>query len=172
VNLALTFARSGKRVVLIDADMRRPSVHKLLGLDNAMGLSMFLAGVSTDAMIKKISEPHLQVITAGPVPPNPSELLVSLRMAELMTTLKKNVDMVIIDSPPVISVTDALLLGKITDATIIVTRAASTSHEVMGRGLKALKDVDIHVIGVVLNAVDMKKSGYYYGYENYYYTAE
>ena len=174
VNLSLTIARSGYSVLLIDADLRKPRVHTIFGLNNLSGLSTFLAGATNDIeTVFKQPATNLTVIPSGPPPPNPSELLGSARMNELMRILNDKFDVIIWDSPPMMTVTDSLILSKILDGTIIVTRAGKTTYEVVRRGIRTMKgtrtgDMESHVLGIVINALDIKKSDYYYNYYNYY----
>ncbi len=169
--LAATIAEAGKKTLLIDADMRRPVQYKNLALENTSGLSSFLAGVDSTELICKGLVENLDVITSGPVPPNPSELLSSERAQELIQKLSKSYDMIIIDSPPLISVTDSLILGRSVEGVIIVTHAGSTTYEMLTKGLKLLTENAVPVTGMVINRFDARKSGYYYGYGDYYYAS-
>ncbi|MFH2059625.1 MAG: polysaccharide biosynthesis tyrosine autokinase [Pseudomonadota bacterium] len=171
--LAATIAQAGKTVLLIDADMRRPVQHKNFNLENSIGLSSLLAGVSKieDCVTCEPIE-NLDIITAGPVPPNPSELLSSKKLISLIQDVSRQYDMVIIDTPPLASVTDPIILSKHVDSFIIVTWAGKTTHEMLGKGIKQLKEVDAPLTGVVLNRFNAKKSGYYYNYGDYYYSSE
>jgi succinoglycan biosynthesis transport protein ExoP len=175
VNLAMTIARSGYSVLLIDSDLRKPRIHTIFGLNNLSGLSTYLAGASSDInIVFKRPLTNLSVIPSGPLPPNPSELLGSNRMNDLMKILNEKFDIIIWDSPPLMTVTDSLILSKFLDATIVITRAGKTTYDIVRRGLKLLKgrredDIKSHVLGVVINAIDIKKSDYYYyRYYNYY----
>ena len=168
VNLAMTIGRSGYSVLLIDSDLRKPRIHKIFGLNNMSGLSTYLAGTSPDIhSLYKRPLTNLSVIPSGPLPPNPSELLGSNRMNELLRVLHEKFDIIVWDSPPLMTVTDSLILSKILDGTIIVTKAGKTTYELVHRGLKLLKgrrenDIESHVLGVVINAFDLKKSDQYY----------
>ncbi len=106
----------------------------------------------------------MSVITSGPIPPNPSELLISKRLRQLIEKLSEKFDHIVIDTPPVISVSDALILSKIVDVNLIVTRYGKTTYDVMNHGLKSLAEMQAKVVGTVINAVDVKKSGYHYYY--------
>ncbi len=179
VNLAATIANSGYSVLLVDSDLRRPRIHSIFRLNNLSGLSTYLAGATSDIeTVFKRPLTNLSVIPAGPVPPNPSELLSSQRMHELMSVLNERFDVIVWDSPPLMTVTDSLILSNILDGTILVIRAGKTTYEMVDRGLKVLKgrresDKESHVLGVVLNGFDLKKSDqYYYQYYNYYPAAE
>lgn len=172
VNLAVAIAQSDNKVVLIDGDLRRPRVHKIFGLAAGKGLSTYLAGASDMDIIFEGPLSNLFIIPSGPIPPNPSELLSSNRMKELVGELREKFDLILIDSPPCLSVTDSLILSRILDGAIIVAKSGATTYEALAKGLKSLKDINARTLGIVLNSVDMKKSDYYhYGYYNYY-TAE
>jgi capsular exopolysaccharide synthesis family protein len=170
VNLAMTIARSGYSVLLIDSDLRKPRIHTIFGLNNLSGLSTYLAGASSDInIVFKRPLTNLSVIPSGPLPPNPSELLGSNRMNDLMKILNEKFDIIIWDSPPLMTVTDSLILSKFLDGTVVITRAGKTTYDIVRRGLKSLDDIKSHVLGVVINAIDIKKSDYYYyRYYNYY----
>ncbi|MEJ2697009.1 MAG: polysaccharide biosynthesis tyrosine autokinase [Candidatus Sulfobium sp.] len=173
INLAAAIAQSAYRVLLVDADLRKPRVHKVFRMDNSKGLSTYLAGASDMDIIRVGPLPNLQVIPSGPVPPNPSELLGSGKLVEMMGLLGREYDIVIWDSPPILTVVDSLILGKVLDGSIVVTRAGKTTYEVLGRSLKSLADLNANVFGVVINAFDLKKNKYYYSrYHNYYYAAD
>jgi len=171
--LAVTIAQAGKKVLLIDADMRRPVQHKHFNLENTSGLSSFLAGVSEGEGLE-LSTPveNLDVITAGPVPPNPSELLSSKRFTTLISDAAEIYDRIIIDTPPLASVTDPVILSQYVDGFILVTWAGKTTYEILGNGLKKLREANAPIIGLVLNRFSAKKSGYYYNYGDYYYASE
>jgi capsular exopolysaccharide synthesis family protein len=174
VNLALTIAESDYSVLLIDGDLRKPRVHSIFGLNNAKGLSSYLAGTSTSINIIKGPKENLSIIPAGPLPPNPSELLGSYKLYELIRVLKERYNIIIWDSPPLMTVTDSLILSKVLDGTVIVTKAGKTTYDIVRRGLKAIRgrrssDPESRVLGVVINAIDVKKSDYYY-YKQYYHS--
>ena len=175
VNLAMTIARSGYSVVLIDSDLRKPRIHSIFRLNNLSGLSTYLAGATPDIdTVFKNPITNLTVIPSGPLPPNPSELLGSNKMNGLLGILNERFDLVIWDSPPLMSVTDGLILSKIVDGTIIVARSGKTTYEIVNRGLKLLEgrrdsDTKTHILGLVINAFDVKNADqYYYKYYNYY----
>jgi capsular exopolysaccharide synthesis family protein len=171
--LAATIAQAGKKVLLIDADMRRPVQHKNFNLENTSGLSSFLAGVSEGNEFRASqSIENLDIITAGPIPPNPSELLSSNKLIDLLSDVSDRYDMVIIDTPPLASVTDPVILSKQVDGFIIVTWAGKTTYEMLSKGLKQLREVEAPLTGLVLNRFSAKKSGYYYNYGDYYYSSE
>ena len=163
-NLAIAVAGSENSVLFIDCDLRRPMLHKIFGLKNTMGLSTFITGASDMNIIQDVPVKNLSVITSGPIPPNPSELLISKRLKDLIHELKNKFNFVIIDTPPLFSVSDTLIVSKIGDASLIVTRFGKTTYEMMNHGLKSMADIESKIIGTVINAVDEKKSGYHYYY--------
>jgi capsular exopolysaccharide synthesis family protein len=174
MNLALTIAESDYSVLLIDSDLRKPRIHSIFGLNNAKGLSTYLAGTSSSINIIKGPKENLNIIPSGPLPPNPSELLSSYKLLELIRVLKERYNIIIWDSPPLMTVTDGLILSKVLDGTVIVTKAGKTTFDIVRRGLKAIRgrrttDSESHVLGVVINAIDVKKSDYYY-YKQYYHS--
>jgi len=167
VNLAITIAQTAHSVLLIDSDLRKPRVHKIFGLDNSIGLSTFLAGASDMNIISEEVVPNLNIIPSGPVPPNPSELLSSGRMYDLIRTVNEKFDIIIWDAAPLLTVTDSLVLSKILDGTIIVTKAGLTTYESVSRALKSLNDIEAHFLGVVINGLDVRKNDYYYRHYHY-----
>jgi len=166
VNLARAIAQSGKKVLLIDADLRKPRLHKIFGIDPEYGLSSYLAGWSKSAVLLRTSEENLAFLPAGPIPPNPSELLTSAMMKELIDNLIDQVDYIVCDSPPLQSVVDARILSQIFDGAILVAKGKQTTYDMARRALKQLQDVNAPVLGVVINALELKKNDYYYA--NYY----
>ena len=174
MNLALSIAESDYSVLLIDSDLRKPRIHSIFGLNNTKGLSSYLAGTSSSINIIKGPKENLSIIPAGPLPPNPSELLSSYKLHELIRVLKEKYNIIIWDSPPLMTVTDGLILSKVLDGTVIVTKAGKTTFDIVRRGLKAMRgrrttDTESHILGVVINAIDVKKSDYYY-YKHYYHS--
>jgi len=174
VNLALAFAQSEFQVLLIDADMRRPRIHTLFDLDNETGLSTCLAGQSDVPILKKADIPFLHFVPAGPIPPNPSELLSSRRLAKILEDLRETYDCVILDSPPMLNVTDAILISKVVEQTLLVIRSGVSTYESMLRGEKILASVNARGLGYIINAIEEKTAGYEYYYKSYgkYYRAE
>lgn len=169
VNLAVTMALTGNRVLLVDADMRKPRLHKVFDLRNVFGLSNLVGGESeVSAALQRTQVPGLMLMTSGPIPPNPSELLGSERMGKLLEMLRGKFDRVILDCTPLIAVTDATVLASQTDGVILVIKAGATGRHILRRGIKQLEDVQAKVIGAVLNQIDLKNSTYYY---SKYYTS-
>jgi capsular exopolysaccharide synthesis family protein len=172
INLATAIAQSEYKVLLIDADLRKPRIYKALGLHNSKGLSTYLAGASDMDIIQPGPVANLSVIPSGPVPPNPSELLSSNRLNFMIRALSEEYDILIFDTAPLLSVTDGLILSKVLDGTVIVARAWKTNYDDVKRAIKGLTDLNAHMLGVVINAFDTKKNEYYYRYYNYSYSDE
>lgn len=172
-NLAMTIAQVDFKVLVIDADLRKPQMHKFFGIDNFKGLSTYLCGVSDMDIIVDLPEKGISVIPSGPMPPNPSELLSSERLKELLAAVENKYDLIILDSPPLLQVTDSLILSKIVDGTILVAHAGKTTYDFFSRGVNSLKDIKSNILGMVINAMDIKKSKYYnYGYYYHSYFTE
>lgn len=171
LNIAMTFAQSERAVLLIDADLRKPRIHKLFGLENTKGLSTYLAGASDITIVTPKAMPKLRVVTSGPTPPNPSELIGSNRMKVLLKELSTKFDVIVWDSPPFLSVADSMLLSKMLDGTLIVAKAGSTTYEALQRGVRSLSDIGAHCLGSIINGFDPKHSPYYY-HSYYYYAAK
>ena len=169
-NTAISLAQTGARVLVLDADMRRPRCHKILSTKNDTGLSTYLSrDVSVDKVIIPHDIPNLFVMPAGPVPPNPSELLSSIKLRYLVAELQDRFDHIIIDSPPVIHVTDALIISPHVDGVVIVVKSNHTPREAVQRAKQALADVNAKIFGVVLNCIDLNTESYYYNYKYAYY---
>jgi capsular exopolysaccharide synthesis family protein len=178
VNLALAHAQT-KRVLLIDADMRRPSLAKHLHLDTANpGLSTLVSGTAKfDDCVQAVDGSTLHVITSGPIPPNPLELILAHRFKEVLQMCEKEYDIIIIDSPPVQLVSDAVVLSTMATGVLFVVKADSTPYQLARRGIRTLLEADATLFGVTLNQLDFKKADRYYGahtgyskynYEGYY----
>ncbi len=162
VNLAISFAQSEKKVLLIDGDMRRARIHKVFNLDNTSGLSTYLTNQSDITIFKHDALDCLDIAPAGPVPPNPSELLSSSKLSNLITDLSDNYDFIIFDSPPMFNVSDAHLISKIAEQTILVTRSGLTTYDAVFKANKMLTDINSEMLGLIINAVDLKKQHQYY----------
>lgn len=166
--IASNFASLGRRTLLIDADMRRPSQHKIFATANVQGLSNALAGHSNlDELIQSTDRTNLSLMTAGPLPPNPSELLATPRLVELVNELLQRFDNVVIDSPPVMGLADAPLISSYVRSTVFVIVAKDTRAKAARIALRRLSDVHAHILGAVLTKFDARRVGYDYGY-NYY----
>ncbi|MGD0792426.1 MAG: polysaccharide biosynthesis tyrosine autokinase [Terriglobales bacterium] len=167
INAAIVLAQKGVRVLLVDADLRRPSVHKTLGMGPRSGLSNVLTGSATVQQTITTSPilPNLFIMPAGTPPPNPAELLASSNMRDLIAELRQQFDHIVIDTPPTLSVTDAVVLSPRADATILVIRSGQTTKQALRRARDILMQVNAHVAGVLLNAVDLTSPDYYYYYE-------
>jgi len=167
INTAIVLAQKGVRVLLVDADLRRPSVHKTLGMGPRSGLSNVLTGSATMQQTITTSPilPNLFILPAGTPPPNPAELLASSNMRDLLAELRQQFDHIVIDTPPTLSVTDAVVLSPRADATILVIRSGQTTKQALRRARDILTQVNAHVAGVLLNAVDLTSPDYYYYYE-------
>jgi len=171
VNLAITLAQANEKVLVIDSDMRNPNMHRILGLTNTNGVSTFLSGTSTSSLplIQFSQEYNLFVFAAGPIPPNPSELIGSLRMKKCLQALAQRFDHILIDSPPLLAVTDARILATLVDGVVLVIKGGATTKEAVGRSKRLLRDVRARILGTMLNNVDFHSSGSYY-YSKYYYA--
>jgi len=163
-NVAVTYADQGSKVILMDADLRRPTVHKTFSVSNRKGLSSYLAG---NAELADIIQPtrldNLFVISSGPIPPNPSELLTSDRMASLLDDLEKQSDLLIVDAPPVNTVTDAQLLGARVDGAILVVPQGIALKAGVRHAKLALETVHANILGAIMNRVTAQKSSGSYG---------
>jgi len=171
VNSAITMAQAGSRVLLVDADMRRPSIHRVLKLKNYLGLSNYLRGESElERIIQETFIENLKCICSGPIPSNPSELLGSTKIREFVEAVGNSFDKIIFDSPPVLSVADSLVLGKVLDGVIQIVRFGKYPRSMIYRGKQRFQEMEIKIIGVVLNDIDIERSGrYYYPYYYHYY---
>jgi capsular exopolysaccharide synthesis family protein len=170
-NLAVVMAQDGKSVVLVDADLRRPMQHKIFRLPNSTGLTrtLFDGRVGLDGRLQETGIENLRVLTAGPLPPNPSELLGSERMRNLIERLDELADVIVFDSPPVLPVTDAAVLAPRVDGVLIVAEAGQTRHGAVRQMVETLQNVGANLLGTVLNRMSVGgANGYYY----YYYTSD
>jgi capsular exopolysaccharide synthesis family protein len=167
--IAIAMAQAGQRVVLIDCDLRRPRVHRVFKKSAEVGLTSALLGEATD-IVQSTDIPNLSVIPAGPIPPNPAELFHSDRFKRVFAEITERFDRVIIDSPPVVAVTDAAILSRLVDGTVLVVRAYSTRKEMVRHAVRALSDIGVKMAGAVLNAVNFRRHEYKYSY--YYYRRD
>ncbi len=167
INTAIVLAQKGTRVLLIDADLRRPSIHKTLGMGPKTGLSNVLTGNATlqQAVVRSNILPTLFVLTAGTPPPNPAELLASSNMKDILAELREQYDHIVVDTPPTLSVTDAVVMSTRADAVVLVIRSGQTTKQALRRSRDILMQVNARVAGVLLNAVDLTSPDYYYYYE-------
>lgn len=165
VNLAIALAETSARVLLIDCDLRKPTIHKKLGLNNSSGLSKFIVGFETmaDALTREIL-PNLDVMTSGPIPPNPSELLGSANMQTFLNKVSDYYDYIILDTPPINIVTDMAVMANFISGVLLVSYYASTTIEDVRRAQEALKIVNAKILGLVVAGVVRKKGhkGDYY----------
>lgn len=163
-NLALAFAQDEKKVILIDCDLRKPSLHKKFRISNNRGLSdVIIDRDKLNKCIQKRTE-YLDILTAGKIPPNPSEMLGSQAMSSLLDELSNIYDVIILDSPPVLAVTDAQILSTKSDGTVIVVRAEKTKKDTVLAAKGVLDKVNANILGTVLNGGDKNKDNYYYYY--------
>lgn len=163
-NLAVAMAQGEKKTVLVDADLRRPSLHTLFGLQNEAGLTSLFIDVKGPIApaLQDVGVPNLKVLTSGPLPPNPAELLGSQRMLDVIAALKGQADIVLFDAPPVIAVTDAAVLGTRVDGVVLLVNAGQTRREHARRAKEQLEKLNIRIVGVVLNGatIDNTVGGY------------
>lgn len=167
-NIALSFAQEEKKVMIVDCDLRKPTVHKKFGISNSKGLSEIIVGRNSKIEdIKKYVQKYndnLDIIPAGKIPPNPSEMLSSRAMEELLKKLQSEYDYVIIDSPPVHAVTDAQVIATKVDGVVLIVRAGKTKKESVLAAKNSLEKVNAKIIGTVLNGMEQSKEKYYYYY--------
>src|SRR5205085_11658286 len=170
-NIAISLAKTGASVLIIDADMRRPRLHTTFETENRKGLSTYLSSDMSDAELLDMIEQHetsgLHYLTSGPVPPNPAELLGSEQMRKLLSCIEKTFTHVIIDSPPIASFTDGVLISTIVDGVLLVVHGGKSSRHVVRRARQVLQDVGAKIFGIVLNNVNISSHDHYY-YQRYY----
>ena len=171
VNTAISLAQTGASVVIIDADMRRPRLQSIFGMGGQDGLSSILSSATSEGdmlgLVRHDEESGLNVLTSGPIPPNPAELLGSDQMRRLMTVLQANYTHVVVDSPPVSSFTDGVLISSMVDGVLLVVHGGKSSRHIVRRSKQLLSDVGAKIFGVVLNNVNLQSHDYYY-YQSYY----
>jgi capsular exopolysaccharide synthesis family protein len=160
-NLGVTLAQADKRVVIIDCDLRKPRLHKIFKMKNLNGVTNYLSeGIDLRQLVKPTLVPNLYLINAGPVPPNPVELLGSERMAYLIDTLKKHFDYVLFDTPPILAVSDAIAMGPHIDGVILVAWGGKTPRDALKRAAEKLETHKIKCLGVIINNIDVEGPDY------------
>jgi capsular exopolysaccharide synthesis family protein len=177
INLAITYANLGKKTLLIDADLRKPVLHKVFDANNEKGLTHYLSGIEEkiETIISPTDVENLQIIYSGAIPPNPSELMGTEFMRNMVAALKEKYDVVLFDAPPVLAVTDAAVLSQLIDQFILVVRFGSTDKDSINHTLTALSNVNTILTGVVFNDLNQNNSYYsksYYTYRDYYTSDE
>ena len=171
INTAISLAQLGSSVLIMDCDLRRPTTHKIFGVESSSGLSSYLSrDIKVDGLIQKLQIPNLSLFPCGPIPPNPAELISSDRMKELLRNLSEQYDHILIDSPPLINVTDSVILSAMVDGVILVVHGGKSSRGVAQRARQELTSVGAKIFGVVLNNVDMRREGYDHHYYQKYYS--
>jgi polysaccharide biosynthesis transport protein len=171
-NTAISLAQTGAKVLIVDADMRRPRLHSVFNIPNGEGLSTLLSSESTDADITRVVQTDdgtkMHLLPSGPIPPNPAELIGSDQMANLLKRLQKHYTHVVIDSPPITSFTDGVLIASMVDGVILVVHSGKSSRQVVKRAKQLLQDVGARILGVVLNNVNLRSQDNYHYYQTYY----
>ncbi|MBI5605157.1 MAG: polysaccharide biosynthesis tyrosine autokinase, partial [Deltaproteobacteria bacterium] len=172
-NLAITMAQAGQKIIMLDCDMRKPRLHKVFNCEKGRGMSNILVGEGDWKKLKVSTQiPNLEIIPSGPIPPNPAELIGSDRMKTLLAEILQEYDRVLIDSPPIVAVTDSVLLSRFVEGVVLVIQVGVTARDVIANSIRQLQDVQAHVLGAVLNAVNIGKDSYYYYQYYYYYYGE
>lgn len=167
-NVAIVSAQAGKKVLLMDADMRKPQVHQRFQISNLTGLSSILIKERTlEECVTEAHTPGLFLLPSGPIPPNPSEMLASKTFAQLVEVCKESYDLIVIDSPPVLSVSDPLVLTRVAEGVVFVVDSKRTNRNLAQKSIGALQQVGARVLGVVLNRIERRGAEGYY-YYNYY----
>lgn len=161
-NLAIALAQSGNKVLLVDCDMRKPSIHKKFKISNAVGTAELLLRKKSFEEVANDYNENLTIITAGKIPPNPSEMLASRAMTAFIKEMKNEFKYIILDTPPLQAVTDAQVLSTKADGVLLVVRAGSTKKELVSNSVDLINKVHGKVIGTVLNGVENKRNNYYY----------
>ena len=165
-NLAYTFFQNGKRVLIIDCDLRKPSLHRKFNVSNEEGLTDVLVGTSKLNNVMKKIDDNLYLLTTGTLPPNPAEIIGSNTMENFLEQCKINFDYIILDTPPILPVTDSKLLAIKADATVVVVRSEVSKSKHVSQALKELEKVNANIIGTILNDVEMYSEKLYYDYSN------
>jgi len=170
-NLAISFTQMGKKVLIIDADLRKPKQHQIFKMKNHEGLTSYLAmDLPLEKLIKSAIAPSLYLINSGPIPPNPAELLGSDKMARLLSSLKNQFDFILIDTPPILTVTDAQIVGKLVDGLVLVVRAEKTPRNALVQTRELIDLFKLRTFGVVINGLNIDSHDYYsrHYYHHYY----
>jgi polysaccharide biosynthesis transport protein len=170
IYLGTTMAQSGQKVLLIDTDLRRPRLHKSLGVSRERGITTLLLGEATyEDVIKSTDVPNLYVLPCGPQPPNPAELLLTKRFKTVLEDLSQRFDRILLDSPPLLAVTDAAVLARTSEGVVLVAQSGATRIDDVAASVRQIRDVEAPILGVILNTVDIsdRRYGYYYGYYSY-----
>lgn len=162
VNLAITLGQAGHKVLLIDSDLRKPRIHKLLQLPSAPGLTNILVKANSfEETIKTIKDCEIDVITCGPIPPNPTEMLGSKDMQQLLKSVEENYDYIIMDTPPSLFMSDAAVLSKFVDGVVIITQQGSTTFDMVEKVRDNMEKAGANILGCILNDVKLEKDGMY-----------
>jgi len=170
-NFGVVTAQTGARVCLVDSDLRRPTLHRIFGVANSRGLtSALLEGLPFADVAQATAVPNLFVLSSGPLPPNPAELVGSNRMREYLEAAAGEFDTIVLDSPPVVSVSDAIALAAFADGVVMVVQSGKVPQEVVRRAMGQIEAVKGRILGVVMNSVNLKRDGYYYDYYRYYHS--
>ncbi len=174
INTAISLTQSSYKVLLIDADMRKPRLHKIFELDNTVGISTYLSGNIdiSDGLIKLTDIKNLHIITSGPIPPNPAELLSSYKFRELIQNVYSDFNFIIIDTPPVLGIADPLIVSRQTDGVILIVRSGKSAKHAVRETKRIIEGVNAKILGVILNSVSQSSMRYSYYYYKYYYTDE
>lgn len=164
-NIAVSIAQTGKSVLVIDGDLRNPSQHKLFKVENGLGLSVALVeDRDYHTYLKETDVPGVKILTGGPIPPNPAELLSSQRMKRMIEEAGQSFDVLLIDTPPVIAVTDAAILAQLVDGVLLVLASGEVNKDYARRAKEQLEKVGAKILGAVINKAELKSSEYYYYY--------
>ena len=166
-------AQTNRKVLILDADLRKPRQHKIFRIKNLNGLTNYLtATLEIKELIKQTNIPNLFLINAGPVPPNPAELLGAEKMGHFLNTVKGAFDYILIDTPPILAVTDAMVMGSMIDGVILLVWGGKTAREALKRAKERLDLMNVKTVGVIINRLNIKEHSYYYKHHYYHYYGE
>jgi polysaccharide biosynthesis transport protein len=173
-NLGISLAQAGKRVILVDADLRRPGLHKQFGRANKAGLSSLILGavLDLDSVLQETCVKGLRILPSGHSPANPAEVLGFPETEKVLQCLRPLADYILVDSPPLLSVTDAAILAQKVDGVLLVAEMGRVRTDVFAHAVGSLQRVKAHILGVVINKLALRRSSYYYGYDRYQYPNE